>query len=80
MWEGFNMSSLKDILVWYNLKDVVPFSEALQNQIDMYKELGVDLLKDGVFVPGITLKYLFKNLPSNVYFSLLNDIQIYMSY
>ena len=72
-WKSFNMSSLKDFLIWYNLKDVVPFLEALQNQIDMYKGLGVDLLKDGVSVPGITLKYLFKNLPSNVYFSLFGQ-------
>ncbi|KAL8570241.1 hypothetical protein ACOMHN_029941 [Nucella lapillus] len=72
-WAEHNMTSLKDFLVWYNNKDVVPFLQALQTQIAMYSSLNIDLLKDGISVPGITLKYLFQTLPFDVYFSLCGD-------
>ena len=29
------------------------------------------MLKDGISVPGLTLRYLFKTLPKHVYFSLI---------
>ena len=31
------------------------------------------MLKDAISVPGLTLKYLFKSLPSQVYFSLIHE-------
>ncbi|XP_076450026.1 uncharacterized protein LOC143286372 [Babylonia areolata] len=70
-----NMTTLQDFLVWYNNKDVVPFMQALQSHTDMYSRLGIDLLKDGISLPGITLKYLFQTLSPDVYFSLFNENQ-----
>lgn len=78
IWIQNRMSTLKDFLVWYNNKDVVPFLRALQTQIDMYSTLGVDLLKDGISVPGITLKYLFKTISPGVYFSLFDSKRAYL--
>jgi hypothetical protein len=57
VWTDHGMTSLRQFLSWYNTLDVTPFLEALEKQISMYQELGVDLLKDGISVPGITLKY-----------------------
>ena len=68
------MTSLKELLLWYQKKDVEPFILALQRASDFYeKELKLDMLKDGLSVPGLCLRYLFKTLPPNVYFSLLGE-------
>jgi len=75
VWKETHMSPLKDFLIWYNNKDVTPFIQALQAQIDMYSRLNIDLLKDGISVPDITLKYLFQTLPPDTYFSLCNEKQ-----
>ena len=57
------------VVVFFN-RDVVPFLEAIQKQSAFYQDLGLDMLKDGISVPGLTLKYLFKDLPHDVYFTL----------
>lgn len=44
---------------------------ALERQMAFYQSLGLDMLKDAISVPGLTLRYLFKSLPSQVYFSLI---------
>ncbi|KAL8581672.1 hypothetical protein ACOMHN_049228 [Nucella lapillus] len=67
------MKTLKDFLIHYNAKDVGPFLEALQKQIELYRELGLDMLKDAIGVPGLTLRYLFKTLPSDTFFSLVSE-------
>ncbi|XP_025085055.1 uncharacterized protein LOC112558684 isoform X2 [Pomacea canaliculata] len=73
VWETRNMTSMRDFLMWYNNLDVVPFLQALDNQITFYATLGVDMVKDAISAPGITLRYLFKTLSSDVYFSLFDD-------
>ena len=76
IWKRDNMQSLKDFLIFYNNSDVKPFLTALERQVQIYQNLGIDLLKDGISVPGITLKYLFQTLEDNqTYFSLFNEAQ-----
>ncbi|KAI8515563.1 hypothetical protein Bbelb_063760 [Branchiostoma belcheri] len=70
VWEECGMETMKDFLIWYNNKDVQPMLEAIQKMVDFYKDLGLDMLKDGISVPGLTLKYLFKNLGSDTFFTL----------
>ena len=67
------MNTLRDFLMWYNNKDVVPFLQALDKQSRFYQTLGLDMLKDGIGVPGLTLCYLFKTLPDNICFSLIHE-------
>ena len=64
------MSTFKDYLIWYNNRDVKPFLEALEKQLTFYKNFGLDMFKDGISVPGLTLKYLFKN--KDAHFTLLD--------
>lgn len=54
------MSTVKDVLMWYNNLDVVPFLEALEKMVTFYKEREIDVFKDGLSVPGLTTKYLFQ--------------------
>ena len=65
IWKEEEMTTIKDYLIWYNNRDVVPFLEALEKQFMFYCQLGVDMFKDGISVPGLTLKYLFKTTNAN---------------
>ncbi|GFO23695.1 hypothetical protein PoB_005020000 [Plakobranchus ocellatus] len=73
VWRDNGMRNLRDLLVWYNNKDTRPFIEALEKQCEFYKTLGLDMLKDAVSVPGLTLRYLFKTMPQNHFFSLIRE-------
>ena len=45
--------------------------EALEKQFNFYKNLQVDMFKDGISVPGLTLRYLFSNKEAN--FALMDE-------
>ena len=72
VWRSKNMRTLADFLEWYNNKDVVPFLTAIEVQSRFYQDRGLDMLKDGVGVPGLTLRYLFKTIPPDVHFTLFS--------
>ena len=62
------MTSLRDMLVYYNNADVVPFLEAIAKQRDFYEAKGLDIFKDGISVPGLSLKLLFSTLVGTPHF------------
>ena len=73
VWKEKGMRTLEDFLVWYNNQDVGPFLQALQTQTAFYHDcLHLDMLKEAKSIPGLTLRYLFKQIPDTVYFSLIN--------
>ncbi|CAB4020669.1 Hypothetical predicted protein, partial [Paramuricea clavata] len=72
VWDEENMTTLRDFLVWYNNLDVVPFLEAIDKMSNFWQERNIDMFKDGVSVPGLTMKYLFSNIPGT-YFSLFSE-------
>ena len=73
VWEDKEMSTFKDFLVWYNNLDVVPFIEAVEKMSQFWQERKIDMFKDGISVPGLTLKYLFSFLGHQTYFSLFDQ-------
>lgn len=73
IWNEQEMTSFKDYLIWYNNRDVQPFIEAVEKLSRFYKENSIDLFKDGISVPGLTMKYLFMNLPHDTYFTLFDE-------
>ena len=73
-WADENMKTMYDFLVWYNNKDVVTLCKAVGEQSKIFsREFDLDLLKHGKSIPGLTLRYLFKNIPDDVYFSLIPE-------
>ena len=66
------METFRDFLVWYNNRDVVPFLEAIDKMCEFWQDRNIDMFKDGVSVPGLTMKYLFSSIPK-VYFSLFAE-------
>ena len=66
------MTTMRDYLIWYNNRDVTPFLEAISKQFAFYRDRDIDMFKDGISVPGLTLLYLFTDLPSKTYFVTFN--------
>ena len=54
------MQTFADWLRYYNNLDVAPGLEALQKMRNFYTEKGIDILKDAVSVPGVSLQYLLR--------------------
>ena len=73
VWRDNGMKTMHDFLVWYNNRDVIPFLDAIDKQFAFYKQQNIDMFKDGVSVPGLTLLYLFNELPSNTFFTVFNQ-------
>ena len=62
VWRDNGMKTMHDFLVWYNNRDVAPCLDAIDKQFAFYKQQNIDMFKDGVSVPGLTLLYLFNEL------------------
>ena len=72
-WRDNAMTTLRDFIVWYNNRDVVPFLQAIDRQFAFYQQRGIDIFKRGISVPGLTLFYLFNDLPEKTYFTIFNE-------
>ena len=72
-WRVNGMTTLRDFLVWYNNRDVVPFLQAIDRQFAFYRQRGIYMFKQGISVPGLTLLYLFNDLPEKTYFTIFNE-------
>ena len=55
------MRTFGDWLEYYNNLDVAPFLEALQKMKEFYTNLGIDIFKDAVSLPGVSEKYILRN-------------------
>ena len=62
VWEGEGITSFKDFLIWYNNLDVAPFIEALGKQSAIYKQKGIDMLKSAISLPGLAIRWMFKEV------------------
>jgi G:T-mismatch repair DNA endonuclease (very short patch repair protein) len=58
-WSEKDMKTVKDLLVWYNNLDVKPFLEAVERQSEIYKSKGIDMLKEGLSLPGLAVIWMF---------------------
>ena len=72
-WRDKGMTTLRDFLVWYNNGDMVPFLQAIDRHFAFYQKRGIDMFKQGISAPGLTLLYLFNDLPEKTYFTLFNE-------
>ena len=72
VWRDNGMKTMHDFLVWYNNRDVEPFLQAIHKQFAFYQQQNIDMFKDGISVPGLSLLYLFNDLPSDTHFVNFN--------
>ncbi|KAG2807085.1 hypothetical protein PC118_g23974 [Phytophthora cactorum] len=67
VWEYYDMKSIKDLLIWYNNLDVVPFIKAIKAQRELFKRFDLDMFADGVSLPGLSEKVMYQ--------TCFNDLQ-----
>ena len=73
IWKELNMQTLKDFLIWYNLKDVHPLLKLIERMSkEFHSSLKIDIFKEAISIPGLTLKYLMKTIPRTVHLSLID--------
>ena len=72
VWRDNGMETLREYLIWYNNRDVTPFLDAIAKQAGFYKQHSIDMFKDGISVPGLSLLHLFNDLPNDTYFVTFN--------
>ena len=72
VWHDNQMKTMRDFLVWYNNRDVTPFLDATDKQFAFYQQHNIDMFKDGISVPGLSLLHLFNDLPNDTYFTVFN--------
>ena len=72
-WCDNDMTTLRDFLIWYNNKDVVPFLQTIDRQFAFYEQRDIDMFKQGISVPDLTSLYLFNDLPEKTYFTIFNE-------
>ena len=61
VWRDNGMETLREYLIWYNNRDVTPFLDAIAKQAGFYKHQNIDMFKDGISVPGLSLLHLFND-------------------
>ncbi|KAG3179897.1 hypothetical protein PC128_g15799 [Phytophthora cactorum] len=66
VWGYYGMKSIKDLLVWYNNLDVVPFIKAIKAQRELFKRFDLDMLTDGVSLPGLSEKVMYQTCFDNL--------------
>ena len=72
-WCDNGMTTLRNCLVWYNNRDVVPFLQAIDKQFAFYQQRGIYMFKQGISVSGLTLLSLLNDLPEKTNFTLFNE-------
>ena len=72
VWRDNGMETLREFLIWYNNRDVTPFLDAILKQFAFYRDRDIDMFKDGISVPGLSLLHLFNDLPNDTYFTVFN--------
>lgn len=75
-----NYSNLYKLLVDYNNNDVVPTVEATMKLVKFFKDIKLDMHKDGISIPGLTLKYMWKLKDSQSNFQLFKAKELYFKY
>ncbi|KAG2867354.1 hypothetical protein PC113_g2009 [Phytophthora cactorum] len=68
VWEHYDMKSIKDLLIWYNNLDVVPFIKAIKAQRELFKRFDLDMFTDGVSLPGLSEKVMYQTCFNNLQF------------
>lgn len=70
------METFRDFLIWYNKLDGQPLCNALEGMSGFWKD-NIDMLRQGISIPGVTLTYLFTTLESVTCFLFKENKDLY---
>ncbi|GMF65754.1 unnamed protein product [Phytophthora lilii] len=66
VWGYYGMTSIKDLLVWYNNLNVVPFIKAIKAQRELFMRFDRDMFADGEYLPGLSEKVMYHTCFNNL--------------
>ena len=69
-WTEKGWSSLREMLIYYNVLDCVPLVQAVQNLLRPYFEQGLDIFKTSFSVSGVAKLQMMKKIEKNAFFCL----------
>ena len=69
-WMEKGWSSLREMLIYYNLLDCVPFVQAVENLLQPYLDQGLDIFKTSFSVSGVAKLQMMKKIEKNAFFCL----------
>ena len=72
-WNEKNWKSVRDMLIYYNNCDVVPFLDAIEKQFLFYKSKKLDLFRDGMTVLDLTPLHLFSTVNPGIHFTVIDS-------
>ncbi|XP_067945797.1 uncharacterized protein [Watersipora subatra] len=59
VWTKEKMTTLRDLLIYYNEADVTPLVTAIERQNEFFKSRNLDF-KSAISIPGLSIRYLFQ--------------------
>ena len=68
-WRKEGWTTLKDLLIHYNLLDVDPFIQAISNLLQPYFKDGIDLFKDSFSVNGAAKLKMQREINNRTFFA-----------
>ncbi|XP_071805255.1 uncharacterized protein [Asterias amurensis] len=71
VWDKKRMQTMSDYLEWYSVRNLAPFMKAVEKMSQFYKDKNIDMFKDGISAPGLSLRYLFQSMPGDDFFTLI---------
>ena len=72
VWDEQGMNTFRDYVRYYNNLDVTGLVEGIEKMIEIKISDRLNMFKDAVTLPGLTQKYLFRNLGDD-YFTTFGD-------
>ena len=69
-WMEKGWSSLRKMLIYYNLLDCVPFIQAVENLLQPYLDQGLNIFKTSFSVSGVAKLQMMKKILKNAFFCL----------
>ena len=74
-WLGKGWSTLKDMLIYYNLLDYAPFVTAVGNLLVSYKQQNLDIFKRAFSVSGVTKLQMMQRFEKDAFFVCIKTPQ-----
>ena len=72
-WDSDGWVTMKDMLQYYNNKDVIPMVKAVESLMSLFRDQGIDCFKNSISLPGIArIKLMEHAKKENIAFPIFN--------
>ncbi len=72
IWRAEGCVTFEDYLKVYNISDIRDLPHCTEEHAKFFKTLKIDLWKDGLSLPGLSMAYMFKTIPRGLNFVLVD--------